>query len=157
MAHICFSESGEHWLRKWLVAHSAPSHYLNQCCVIINWALWNKLQWNFNQKGKLFRHENTYDNIVCEMSTILCWGRRVKSVKKYQWSIFESVIEIVLLCEQPEWRLVPLYMFLSLKWFFSSAIKYFLLQSDSSLRYIPHRFIWFHNGVPPIMPISDNT
>ena len=30
MMHICFSELGHHWIRQWLVAFSAPSHYLNQ-------------------------------------------------------------------------------------------------------------------------------
>ena len=27
----------------------APSHYLNQCWLLANWTLCNKLQWNFNQ------------------------------------------------------------------------------------------------------------
>ena len=31
-----------------------PSHFLNQCWVIVNWAPRNKLQWNFNQNIKLF-------------------------------------------------------------------------------------------------------
>ena len=35
-----------------------PSHNLNQCWVIVNWALRNKLQWNFNLNTKLFIHEN---------------------------------------------------------------------------------------------------
>ena len=26
--HICVSELGQHWFRSWLVAYSAPSHYL---------------------------------------------------------------------------------------------------------------------------------
>ena len=30
MPHICVSELGQHWFRLWLVAWSAPSHYLNQ-------------------------------------------------------------------------------------------------------------------------------
>ena len=47
--HICVSESGQHWFRLWLVAYSAPSHYLNQCCIIVSWIFRNKLQWNFNQ------------------------------------------------------------------------------------------------------------
>ena len=51
--HICVSESGQHWFRQWLVTYSAPSHYLNQCWVIVNWTLMNKLQWNFNQNTKL--------------------------------------------------------------------------------------------------------
>ena len=33
---ICVRESGQHWFRWWLVACSAPSHYLNQCFVIVN-------------------------------------------------------------------------------------------------------------------------
>ena len=40
MPHICVSE-----LRR----HSAPSHYLNQWWVIVNWTFRNRLQWNFNQ------------------------------------------------------------------------------------------------------------
>ena len=32
--------------RQWLVAYSAPSHYLNQCWVIVNRTLRNQLQWN---------------------------------------------------------------------------------------------------------------
>ena len=35
--HICVSKSDQHWFRQWLVAYSAPSHYLNQCWVIVNW------------------------------------------------------------------------------------------------------------------------
>ena len=56
--HICVSEWVQHWFRKWLVAFSAPSHYLNQCWVIVNWNLRNKLQLNFNQNTKLFIQEN---------------------------------------------------------------------------------------------------
>ena len=60
--HIYVSESGEYWFRKWLVAYSAPGHYLNQCWVILNWTLENKLQWNCNKDTKLFVHENVYEN-----------------------------------------------------------------------------------------------
>ena len=63
-------ESGQQWFRKWLVAYSAPSHYLNQIWVIVNWTLRNTLLWNFNQDTKLFIHENTYENIICEMTAI---------------------------------------------------------------------------------------
>ena len=52
--HICVSKSGQHWFRSWLVAYSAPNHYLNQCWVIVNWTLMNKLQWNLNQNTKFF-------------------------------------------------------------------------------------------------------
>ena len=55
--HICVSESGQNWFRLWLVAYSAPSHYLNQYWNSVNWTLKNKLQRNFNQNTKLFIHK----------------------------------------------------------------------------------------------------
>ena len=76
--HTCVSEEDQHWFRKWLVAYSAPSHYLNQCWVIVNWTLWNKLQWNFNQNTKLFIPENASENIDCEMAAILSRPQCVK-------------------------------------------------------------------------------
>ena len=69
--HMCVNELGQHWLRLWLVAWWAPSHYLNQYRNIVNWALTNKLQWNFKQNIKLFIRENPSENIVCEMAAIL--------------------------------------------------------------------------------------
>ena len=77
MLHICVSEWGQHWFREWLAIYSAPSHYLNQCWVMVNWTLSNKLQWKFNQNTKLFIHKNASENIVCEMATILPRGRWV--------------------------------------------------------------------------------
>ena len=56
--HICISESGQHWFKFWLVTYRAPSHYLNQCCAIVNMTLGNKLQWHFNLNTKLFIQEN---------------------------------------------------------------------------------------------------
>ena len=54
-------------------------HYLNQCCVIVNWTLRNKPLWNFNQNTNFFIHENTSENIICKMATILCRGRWIKT------------------------------------------------------------------------------
>ena len=82
--HICVSESGQHWFRKWLVAYSTPSHYPNQCWVIVNWTLKNKLQWNFNQTTKLFIQENASENIICEMAAILSRGRWCKIMAQHQ-------------------------------------------------------------------------
>ena len=48
-----------------------PSQYVNQCWVIVNWTLRNKLYWNFDQNTKLFIHENAFENIVYEMAAIL--------------------------------------------------------------------------------------
>ena len=44
--------------------NSVPSHYLNQCLIIVNWTLWNKPPWNFYQNTKLFIHKNASDNVV---------------------------------------------------------------------------------------------
>ena len=59
------------WL---LVAYSAPSHYLNQCWIIVNWIHGNKFQWDSNQNIKLFVNNDASENIVCEMAAILCSG-----------------------------------------------------------------------------------
>ena len=60
-----------HWFRQWHVAWTAPSHYLNQCWNIVNWTLGNKLQWNFNWNLNIFVQENAFENVVCEMGSIL--------------------------------------------------------------------------------------
>ena len=86
--HIC-SESGQHWFRQWLVAYSVPGHYLNQCWVIVNWTIRNKIQWNFNQNIKYVIHENVSENIICEMGPILSRGRWVNvNIHSYQYEIF---------------------------------------------------------------------
>ena len=61
-------------MKEWWLICMAPSHYLNQCWVIVNWTLRNKLQWNFNQHTKFSNHENASENIVCEMVAILSRG-----------------------------------------------------------------------------------
>ena len=45
--------------------------YQNQCWVIDNWTLRNKLQWNFYQNTTFFIHGNASENIVYEMAAIL--------------------------------------------------------------------------------------
>ena len=72
--HTCVCESGQHWLRSWLVAYSAPSHFLNQCWVFFNWTLRNEFQSKFNQNTKFFSHENGSANMVWEMAANLFRG-----------------------------------------------------------------------------------
>ena len=52
-----------HW-GKCLVAWSAPSHYLNQCWLIVNWTPGNKFQWNSNQNSFIFIQENACEIVV---------------------------------------------------------------------------------------------
>ena len=76
--NICVSELGQHWFRYWLVACSASSHCLNKCCLIVNWTLRNKPQWNKNQNTKVFIPVNAFENVVCEMAAIFSRERWVK-------------------------------------------------------------------------------
>ena len=78
MLNIRISKLSKHWSRKWLVACSVPSPYLNQCWLIVNGTLGNKPQGNLNQNKNLFIHENAFKNVVCEMVAILSRGRWVK-------------------------------------------------------------------------------
>ena len=50
---------------------STLSHYMNQCWLVVNWTLWNQFLWNSYQNTKLFIHENTFHNAVCEIVAIL--------------------------------------------------------------------------------------
>ena len=76
--HICVSESDQHWFRKWLVAYSAPSHYLNHSWVVVNWSLMNKLQWKLNRNYNIRIQENAFECVVYEMAAILSRGSWVK-------------------------------------------------------------------------------
>ena len=60
--------------------HSALSHYLNQCLVIVNWTLRHKLQWNLNRNTNIFIYEIFFEIAVCEIAAILSRGRWVNSV-----------------------------------------------------------------------------
>ena len=45
VAHICASTQGHRWSIQWLVASSAPSPYLNQCCLTVDWTTVNNCRW----------------------------------------------------------------------------------------------------------------
>ena len=82
--HICTSGSGQHWFRKWLVAWSAPSHYLNQCWNVVNWTLGDKLRWNLNRNSHIFIQENAFEHVVWKMAAILSRSQCVKDVSIYR-------------------------------------------------------------------------
>ena len=52
-------------------SENAPSHYLNQCWSIVNWNLRNEFQWKLDRTSYIFVKENAFENVVCEMATIL--------------------------------------------------------------------------------------
>ena len=85
--HICVSDLGEH------CACSAPSHYLNQCWLIVKPTPSNTLQWNSNQSAKLFIHENASKHVVCEMVVILSRGRC------QLWNILSFISKVMVVFE----------------------------------------------------------
>ena len=84
VTHICVNILDHHWFRSWLVAWSAPSHYLNQCWDIVNWTLRNKLQWHLNE-----RHIFSFKKIHLKMSSgkcrPFCLGLHVLSQLVCKW------------------------------------------------------------------------
>ena len=73
--HLCVSEMGQHLFRQWLVGCSAPSHYLNQRWVIVNWNLMINRQWNSNQNTFFFIHKNTFEMSSAKWSPVFFPGR----------------------------------------------------------------------------------
>ena len=49
VTHKCDSKLGQNCFRQWLIACSAPIHYLYQYWIIVNWTIRNKLR-NLNTK-----------------------------------------------------------------------------------------------------------
>ena len=43
----------------------------NQCWNIVNWTLGNKLQWNFNRNSNILIQENAFENVFCEIVSML--------------------------------------------------------------------------------------
>ena len=73
-----------------------PTHYLNQCWIILNWYLINKLQWNLILNSNPVTEKNTFEIAVCKMGRILsaqwrpsCSGFNVTNLIKivaiYMW------------------------------------------------------------------------
>ena len=86
--------------------NSAPSHYLNQCWVIANWTLRNKIQRNFNQNTKQFIHGNASENIVCKIATILSGGDEL--VKEFcQMSFGQWPCSFCESCAASGWYFTP--------------------------------------------------
>ena len=78
----------------------APSHYLNQCWIIVNWALKNKLQWNFNQNSYIFIQEYAFENIICEMAAILSQPQEILDWSLNSNTLALSDISLIKTCVQ---------------------------------------------------------
>ena len=63
---------------KLIIIGSDNGHYLNQCWNIVNWALRNKLQWNYNRHLNILIQENAF--VLCKMVAILSRPQCVNSL-----------------------------------------------------------------------------
>ena len=79
--------TNRHWFRQWLVAWSAPSHYLNQCWNIVDSILRIKLQWNPRQNSFIFIFESVFENVVCEMASIWSRPQWVNHIQLTDWNM----------------------------------------------------------------------
>ena len=70
--------TNHHWFREGLVAWTAPSHYLKQCWIIVDWTLKNKFQWHLNRNSNILIQENALEHVVCELASILSRPQSVK-------------------------------------------------------------------------------
>ena len=96
---LCVSESGKRWFRLRLVAYLAPYHYLNQCWVIVNWTLKNKVQWDSNQITKLFIHENASEDVICEMAAVFrIWAYLATTRGIQSWNCCYNVVPMKCVC-----------------------------------------------------------
>ena len=95
--HITVTELCRHWFRYWLGAEQVPSHFLNQCWFIVNWALGNKLQWKFNQNTNIFIRENASENIRLRNGGHLVhwgWGWLNISVRRTDLARFQQTYSL---------------------------------------------------------------
>ena len=61
---------------------TAPTHYLNQYwnMNILEWTIRNKFQQDFNRNSNIFIDENTFGNVVYQMSVILSRPQCAKDI-----------------------------------------------------------------------------
>ena len=58
------------WLVQVIAIYLAPSYYLNQFWLILNWTR-NTLQWNFIWNSSAFIQKNSFEIVVCKILAIL--------------------------------------------------------------------------------------
>ena len=108
------------------VTWTVPSYYLKQCEIIVNWTMRNKVQWNQNQNSNIFIQENTLENVVSEMASIL---------SRPQWVSIIIILVHYHSCQATETQLYILYHRWKL-WAPSSQVRCNKLQNWQGARLI---------------------
>ena len=78
VTHKCAIDMSHLWFRYWLVAYSAPNHYLNQCWNIVGAKLGNKCRRNLKRDSYICIKENAFENVVWVMVAILSRSQYAK-------------------------------------------------------------------------------
>ena len=77
---------GHHWFKYWCVACWAPNHYVNQCWLVVNRILENKLQWKVNLLIIIKIQQFSITKMRLNMSSAkwqpFCLGLNVLNAKK---------------------------------------------------------------------------
>ena len=68
-----------------------PSYYLNQCWLIVNWTIINKLQWNFRWNSHFFIGKNAFENAAAKRQPF-CLGLNVLKSSEVLQGIFGDCI-----------------------------------------------------------------
>ena len=84
--HVSVGESNQHWFKWWLVAYSSPTHYLEQCWVLVNWTIRNELPGVLIKMQYASFTKMHLKNIVWEMVVILPRDRWVK-ISCHDWIV----------------------------------------------------------------------
>ena len=65
----------------------APSHYLNQCWLIINEVQWHSYQGNYTRDASTINHKNLFENYMSKMSFKIPRGQWIKLIEDNPYPI----------------------------------------------------------------------
>ena len=91
----------KHW------GYSVPSHYLNQCWLIVSWRnlseIWIKIQWFFIQgllRNCIWKHHHNVD--ICKVAAILFQPQFVNSLGPsdaiWRWRSWSTLVQVMAWC-----------------------------------------------------------
>ena len=95
VASYSVADLGHHWWRQWLGACSAPSHYLNQCCLLSIGQIEINISENWIQR-QIFIQENASPGVALS-GLVLCCTKDVKPIlaKRPRVAKMSSLLSLV--------------------------------------------------------------
>ena len=91
-----------HWVRQWLVACLAPSHYLNQCYLIVTWIPRELTSVQVYLKFKNVFIEDSFENIVSKIALISS-RPQCANVQALSWFGISTLENLLILHEWTNW------------------------------------------------------